>query len=79
MEKFLTGLSIIAGVVLLIVIINIPGFIARKRNVDRNNLMLIIILQWCGLLAGVTWLIALILALTHHSENNAEVDSKNRL
>jgi len=42
----------------------IPITIGKGKNLPDRELRTIKILTWCGLLAGITWFIALFLALT---------------
>lgn len=41
-------------------VIRIPVYIARSRNMNPKDIRTINLLCWCGLLFGITWLIALI-------------------
>ena len=56
--------------ILAIFLIRIPIIIANARGVGGGNLKVIAILSWCGLFFGITWIIALILALVYQSQVN---------
>ncbi|SFS41798.1 hypothetical protein SAMN02910357_00638 [Succinivibrio dextrinosolvens] len=45
-------------------IFTIPISIAKCRHLSSNDVCLIRILTWCGLLCGITWFIAFVIALT---------------
>ena len=42
--------------------------IAKSRGVSGNNLTTISLLSWLGVFLGLTWVIALILALVFHPQ-----------
>jgi len=46
----------------IIKIFTLPIRTAERRNLSNDECVLITILTWCGLLAGITWIIALCLA-----------------
>lgn len=56
-------LFIIFIVIFCFLIIPIPGNIAANRGISGSELQTIKILSWCGLFWGITWFIALGLAL----------------
>lgn len=43
--------------------------IARGRGIYGPEMTTIIVLSWCGIIFGVTWLIALVLAIVWRPEN----------
>ena len=43
--------------------------IARGRGISGPELTTIIVLSWCGIIFGVTWLIALVLAIVWKPES----------
>ncbi len=60
----LGGVCILALVAALIIfIIRIPIIVAKSRGVGGSELSTITLLSWCSLLIGVTWIVALVLAL----------------
>jgi len=58
-------LSIIALIAVLIFIIQVPIMVAKSRGVTGSELSTVTILSWCGLFFGITWFIAIILALVY--------------
>ncbi|MCL2018062.1 MAG: SHOCT domain-containing protein [Alphaproteobacteria bacterium] len=50
-------------VLFLILLLRVPIMIAKSRGIWGNNLTIIAILSWLGLIFGITWVIALIFAL----------------
>lgn len=69
-------MEVIIDLVLLIIFIYvaykifiIPIGIAKNRNLSGNDLTLITILTWCGLITGVSWFIALLLSLLYRSNS----------
>jgi energy-coupling factor transporter transmembrane protein EcfT len=55
-------------VVVAIIILQIPILVAKSRGIVGNNLKTIKILSWCGIFAGITWVIALVLSLVWRSD-----------
>lgn len=68
------SLEFTAVMLLLIIIgvfvIRIPIIIAKTRGVNGGNLTVVAILSWLGIFFGLTWIIALILALVYQSQVN---------
>lgn len=70
-------LFIIFIVIFCFLIIPIPGNIAANRGITGSELTTIRILSWCGLFWGITWFIALGLALIWKPEKwISDKDSK---
>jgi hypothetical protein len=63
MAGFLIFTIAVLCLVALVFLIQVPIYIARGRGISGSELTSIIVLSWCGLFFGVTWLIALVLAL----------------
>ncbi len=64
---------ILVVVLVLFVVIKIfifPISIANRKNLTKNEISTIRILTWCGLFAGITWFIALGLAIFYKEHNN---------
>ena len=56
------------GIVLAIFyLFTLPIRIGEKKELSRSEMRPIRILNWCALLAGITWFIALYLAITAKS------------
>lgn len=73
MEKqVIIVVALVALIVLLWLFISIPAFIARARGISKTNLITVRILGICGLFFGVTWIVALILALVYPPELPAD-------
>lgn len=68
-EIILPILAIILILFIVIKIFTLPISIANNKNLASNEITTIRILTWCGLFAGITWFIALCLALSY-KENN---------
>lgn len=62
-------LFLIFIIVFCVWIVNIPGKIAINRGISGGELQTIKILSWCGLFWGITWFIALGLALVWEPKN----------
>ena len=61
------------GILILFIVIKIftlPISIANKKNLASNEITTIRILTWCGLFAGITWFIALCLALSYKEQHH---------
>lgn len=56
-------------IVALVFLIQVPIMIARGRGISGPELTTIIVLSWCGIIFGVTWLIALVLAIVWKPES----------
>ena len=54
---------IVLTIMVAVLIIQVPVFIARARGIYGSDLTTITILSWLGILLGITWIIALILSL----------------
>ena len=64
------AIILILFVIALVVLwIQIPVMIAKNRGVTGSELSTISILSWLSLLLGITWFIALILALVYQPKN----------
>ena len=64
MEIFFAAV-ICAGIVLaLFYLFTLPIEIGEAKGLPRSEMRPIRILNWCALLAGITWFIALYLAVT---------------
>ena len=51
-------------------LIYVPIMIAKRRGISGSELTTISILSWCGILfVGITWIIAIILALVWQPKN----------
>lgn len=55
---------------IVILIVRIPIIIAKNRGVGGSDLTTITILSWLGILFGITWIAALILALLYTPSTN---------
>ena len=56
------------GILILFIVIKVftlPISIANNKNLASNEITTIRILTWCGLFAGITWFIALCMALSY--------------
>lgn len=76
MELITNLVTLIISIAVLIIFIYvayrifiIPIGIAENRNLSGNDLTLIKILTWCGLITGVSWFIALLLSLLYSSNS----------
>ena len=55
---------------ILLWLIYVPIMIAKRRGISGSELTTISILSWCGILfVGITWIIAIILALVWQPKN----------
>ena len=68
-ETVVIVLAVILVLFIIIKIFTLPISIAKNKNLDSKDITTIRILTWCGLLAGITWLIALCLALSYKEQN----------
>lgn len=67
-----TVLIILAVIIVLFIVIKVftlPISIANNKNLASNEITTIRILTWCGLFAGITWFIALCLALSYKEQH----------
>lgn len=69
---------LIAVFVVIILIANIPIYIAKARNIREEDLQMVKNLSWLSLLIGVTWFVALILALFYPSQNQASGNKEKK-
>lgn len=63
--------AFIVGIFLFIYIFPLPIRIASGKNLTNNEMSTIQVLTWCGLFVGVTWFIALFLAITYDDNRPA--------
>ena len=68
-ETVVIVLAVILVLFIIIKIFTLPVSIAKNKNLESKDITTIRILTWCGLLAGITWLIALCLALSYKEQN----------
>jgi hypothetical protein len=68
-EIILPILAIILILFIVIKIFTLPINIANNKNLASNEITTIRILTWCGLFAGITWFIALCLALSYKEQH----------
>ncbi len=68
-EIILPILAIVLILFIVIKIFTLPINIANNKNLAHNEITTIKILTWCGLFAGITWFIALCLALSYKEQN----------
>lgn len=64
---------------LILILLVLPTEIAQKRGVSKEHRRYIIVLSLLGLLFGVTWVVALILAFVFPSENEKKENEKDNL
>jgi len=64
-EGILIFLIVILAIFLAIKVFLLPINIANNKNLTNNERTTIHILTWCGLFAGITWFIALFLAINY--------------
>lgn len=65
-------LAVLAAILILYIVIKVftlPITIAKNKNLESKDITTIRILTWCGLFAGITWFIALCLALSYKEQN----------
>lgn len=65
--------------ILILILLVLPTEIAQKRGVSKEHRRYIIVLSLLGLLFGVTWVVALILAFVFPSENEKKENEKDNL
>ena len=68
-ETVLIILAVILVLFIVIKVFTLPISIANNKKLASNEVMTIKILTWCGLFAGITWFIALCLALSYKEQN----------
>ena len=86
MDAAIAILVVILLAIVLFWFLLLPATIAEKRGISGNELSTIKILCWCSLLVGVTWFIALILALVYQphkwttkEENKMDLEGLEKL
>ena len=60
------------GILILFIVIKVftlPISIANNKNLASNEITTIRLLTWCRLFAGITWFIALCLALSYKEQH----------
>lgn len=65
-------LAVLATILILFIVIKVftlPISIAKNKNLESKDITTIRILTWCGLFAGITWFIALCLALAYNKNS----------
>ena len=65
-------LAILATILILFIVIKVftlPISIAKNKNLASKDITTIRILTWCGIFAGITWFIALCLALAYNEKS----------
>ncbi len=65
MENSMALLFFLIFLFVFILIVRIPIIIAKNRGVAGSDLTTIAVLSWLGILFGLTWIAALILALLY--------------
>ena len=70
-EGLLTALAVILSIFIVIKIFFLPISIANGKNLTNNERSTIQIFTWCGLCAGITWFIALFLAINYDDNRPA--------
>ena len=68
-ETILIILAVILVLFIVIKVFTLPISIANNKNLASNEITTIRILTWCGLFAGITWFIALCLAISYKGQN----------
>jgi len=69
-ETILIILAVIFILLIVIKVFTLPISIAKNKNLESKDITTIRILTWCGLFAGITWLIALCLALSYKNDEH---------
>ncbi len=65
-------LAVLATILILYIVIKVftlPISIAKNKNLASKDITTIRILTWCGIFAGITWFIALCLALAYNEKS----------
>ena len=65
MELILISLAVLFFIIIIVKIFTLPINIAKSKNLSDNEITMITVLTWCGLFTGITWLIALCLAVCY--------------
>lgn len=68
-ETILIILAVILVLFIVFKIFTVPISIAKNKNLESKDITTIRILTWCGLFAGITWFIALCLAISYKGQN----------
>lgn len=76
MEMSMVLLFFIIFLFIFILIVRIPIIIAKNRGVGGADLTTIAVLSWLGILFGLTWIAALILALLYEPSVSTSSDTK---
>jgi CBS domain containing-hemolysin-like protein len=74
MEILLILLLVVLFFVVFFWFLLLPASIAEKRGVSSEELTTIKVLCWCSLLLGITWLVALVLALVWQPQKWTDKD-----
>jgi len=69
-ETILIILAVIFILFIAIKVFTLPISIAKNKNLESKDITTIRILTWCGLFSGITWLVALCLALSYKSDEH---------
>lgn len=64
-EMFLFIIATIVAIIVAYYIFTIPIRIAKNKNLSKNEFSTVCVLNWLGLFAGITWVIALCLAIAY--------------
>lgn len=75
MAEFLLISIVILCIVFILFLIQIPIMIAKGRGVSGSELSTITVLSWLGIFLGITWIVALILALVWQPAKWLDKDS----
>jgi hypothetical protein len=69
MYAFFVFFMLIAFVAIFLLLVQVPIMIARNRGISGSELTTIVVLSWCGIFFGITWVVALVLSLMWQPEN----------
>lgn len=72
-------LFLIFFMTLIIFCLYVPIMVAKSRGIDGADLTTITVLSWFGVFGGVTWVVALALALIYQPKNVSDVDRLEKL
>ena len=67
-------LPVLVTILILFIVIKVftlPISIAKNKNLESKDITTIRILTWCGLFAGITWFIALCMAISYKENTKA--------
>ncbi len=64
-NTLLSLLLIIIAIIIIFKVFTLPISIAKGKNLDSNTISTIRILTWLGIFAGITWIIAICLAIVY--------------